>query len=43
MLQQHDLIAKGSIQKQLRNFVRAGSIDVNIMSKLDKQNYSKNW
>ena len=41
MLQQHDLIAKGSIQKQLRNFVTAGSIDVNIMSKLDKQNYSK--
>lgn len=34
--------AKVLLQKQLRTMIAAGSIDVNIMSKLDKINYAKN-
>ncbi len=34
--------AKKSLQKQLRTLIAVGSIDVNIMSKLDKVNYAKN-
>ncbi len=33
--------AKEQIQQQLRKQIIAGSIDVNIMSKIDNQNYSK--
>ncbi len=41
MLNTPNLKEKELIQNQLRQLVTAGSIDVNIMSKLDKQNYSK--
>lgn len=41
MLQITDSEQKEHYQKVLRGMVTAGSIDVNIMSKLDKQNYSK--
>lgn len=34
--------AKEFFQKQLRNKITPGSIDVNIMAKIDNQNYSKN-
>ncbi len=34
--------AKEIAQKQLRNKITAGAIDVNIMTKIDNQNYSKN-
>lgn len=32
---------KDFLQKQLRNKITAGSIDVNVMTKIDNQNYSK--
>lgn len=41
MIQITDPTAKEFMQKQLRNMIAPGSIDVNIMSKLDKPNYSK--
>lgn len=41
MTMMSDPTEKESIQNQLRAYVIPGSIDVNIMSKLDKQNYSK--
>lgn len=41
MLEQGDPIVIKEMQQQLRILVIPGSIDVNIMSKLDKQNYSK--
>lgn len=41
MLKMPDSAEKQSIQKELRSRITAGAIDVNIMSKLDKQNYSK--
>lgn len=34
-------VAKDALQQQLRNKITAGSIDVNIMTKLDNLNYSK--
>lgn len=42
MMEMEDGSAKESLQKQLRTLIVAGSIDVNIMSKLDKANYAKN-
>ncbi len=41
MLQSTDKVVKENLQQQLRLAVRAGSIDVNIMSKVDKTNYAK--
>lgn len=41
MLALPDSNTKDVRQRELRDMVAAGSIDVNIMSKLDKQNYSK--
>jgi hypothetical protein len=41
MMMMSDPTAKEYVQNQLRDNVIPGSIDVNIMSKLDKQNYSK--
>jgi hypothetical protein len=41
MVAQTDSVQKAAAQNLLRSLVTAGSIDVNIMSKLDKQNYSK--
>lgn len=37
-----DEVAQEFVEKQLRNKITAGAIDVNIMTKLDNQNYSKN-
>ncbi|MCF8244130.1 MAG: hypothetical protein K9J37_03880 [Saprospiraceae bacterium] len=42
MIELEDGRAKVLLQKQLRTMIAAGSIDVNIMSKLDKVNYEKN-
>ncbi|MCC6726422.1 MAG: hypothetical protein IT258_18110 [Saprospiraceae bacterium] len=42
MMEMEEGNAKKLLQKQLRSFIAAGSIDVNIMSKLDKVNYAKN-
>ncbi|MBI5916702.1 MAG: hypothetical protein HY842_15095 [Bacteroidetes bacterium] len=42
MMEMKDGSTKESLQKQLRTLIVAGSIDVNIMSKLDKANYAKN-
>ncbi len=42
MMEMEDGSAKNSLQKQLRKLIMAGSIDVNIMSKLDRVNYAKN-
>lgn len=42
MMEMEEGNAKQSLQKQLRTLIVAGSIDVNIMSKLDKVNYAKN-
>jgi len=36
-----DLTEKDELKKVLRNEITAGSIDVNIMTKLDKNNYTK--
>ncbi|CAN5523159.1 hypothetical protein BH10BAC3_BH10BAC3_07280 [soil metagenome] len=41
MLGTADAIKKTELQYELRNAVFAGSIDVNIMAKLDKTNYAK--
>ncbi|MBK8567424.1 MAG: hypothetical protein IPN76_29915 [Saprospiraceae bacterium] len=42
MMEMEEGNAKKLLQKQLRSFIEAGSIDVNIMSKLDRVNYAKN-
>ncbi len=41
MMEMEEGNAKKLLQKQLRSFIGAGSIDVNIMSKLDRVNYTK--
>ncbi len=41
MLETKDAIEKMHIQDKLRQMMRPGSIDVNIMTKLDKNNYDK--
>jgi len=41
MIKTSDKHAKEFIQKQLRGKIVAGNIDVNIMSKLDRNNYTK--
>lgn len=42
MLQTTDQVAKLELQEQLRQLVTAGTIDVNIMTKLDCQHYDQN-
>ncbi|MBL1232624.1 MAG: hypothetical protein COA31_007890 [Flavobacteriales bacterium] len=42
MLKETDASKKETLQKELKNSMEAGSIDVNIMTKLDKDNYTKN-
>ncbi len=42
MLQTEDVSEKERMQNQLRSDMRAGAIDVNIMTKLDRQNYDQN-
>jgi hypothetical protein len=42
MLKTEDQKTKLDLQEYLRKFVKAGSIDVNIMTKCDKTNYNKN-
>lgn len=42
MMEMEDGSDRKSLQKQLRTLITAGSIDANIMSKLDKVNYAKN-
>ncbi|MCC9136115.1 hypothetical protein ACFSKU_16710 [Pontibacter silvestris] len=42
MLVQEDSAQKQKLQQELRQAVVPGSIDVNIMTKLDKTNYAKN-
>jgi hypothetical protein len=42
MLQLEDSSAKKQIQDQLRSSIVAGSIDVNVMSKVDRTHYDKN-
>lgn len=41
MLKETDASKKATLQKELKNNMEAGSIDVNIMTKLDKDNYTK--
>jgi len=41
MTQTADNIEKAALENLLRNNIQAGSIDVNIMTKLDKENYTK--
>jgi len=41
MLKETDASKKEALQKELKNNMEAGSIDVNIMTKLDKDNYTK--
>ena len=41
MLEEKDEEVKGSLQKELKENLVLGSIDVNIMTKLDKVNYTK--
>lgn len=41
MLNMHDQLEKGKIEKYLRGQIRPGSIDVNIMTKTDRENYNK--
>ncbi len=41
MLQTQDTALKQQLQQELRASLQAGSIDVNIMTKLDKTNYNK--
>lgn len=41
MLAETDVTWKEHLQEELRNAIVAGSIDVNIMTKLDKTNYAK--
>ncbi len=40
MLNTEDLTVKKVLESKLKSFIKAGSIDVNIMTKLDNQNYS---
>jgi hypothetical protein len=40
MLNTEDLKLKKELESELKTFIKAGSIDVNIMTKLDNQNYS---
>jgi len=42
MLQTKDNLEKSKLAEKITNLMRPGSIDVNIMSKVDKQNYSVN-
>jgi len=42
MLQLHNPVEKQAAQDVLRQAIRPGAIDVNIMTKLDKTNYRKN-
>ncbi len=39
MLQENDPVEKNRLQDHLRTLIAPGSIDVNIMTKLDKENY----
>ena len=41
MMDSGDIVEKENLIQVLRNNITAGSIDVNIMTKLDKNNYSK--
>lgn len=41
MCETSNTVEKASIENELRNNITAGSIDVNIMTKLDKNNFSK--
>lgn len=41
MLKETDASKKAALQEELKNDMEAGSIDVNIMTKLDKDNYTK--
>jgi hypothetical protein len=41
MLKETDASKKEALEKELKNNMEAGSIDVNIMTKLDKDNYTK--
>ncbi len=41
MLNENDVQAKIAYQKQLREKIKPGSIDVNVMAKVDKVNYDK--
>ncbi|MBX2931455.1 MAG: hypothetical protein KF781_05865 [Chitinophagaceae bacterium] len=41
MLKENDTAKKEKLQNELRESVTAGDIDVNIMAKVDKQNYTK--
>ncbi|MCW8898063.1 MAG: hypothetical protein OQJ96_06880 [Flavobacteriales bacterium] len=41
MLKETDASKKAALQEELKNNMEAGSIDVNIMTKLDKDNYTK--
>lgn len=42
MLSETDIVEKAKKKQNLRTFIKAGDIDVNIMSKVDKINYDKN-
>ncbi len=42
MLNTHNPVEKNNLQEQLRQSMQAGEINVNIMTKLDKINFSKN-
>ncbi|KKX48765.1 hypothetical protein [Sphingobacterium sp. IITKGP-BTPF85] len=41
MLSETDILEKAKKKQILRSFIKAGDIDVNIMSKVDKINYDK--
>lgn len=41
MLEEENMSIKKNLQEYLRNEIKAGGIDVNIMSKVDKTNYNK--
>lgn len=41
MLSETDIVEKAKKKQNLRSFIQAGDIDVNIMSKVDKINYDK--
>lgn len=41
MLKETDVSKKAALQEELKNNMEVGSIDVNIMTKLDKDNYTK--
>jgi len=42
MLSETDIVEKAKKKQNLRTWIQAGDIDVNIMSKVDKINYDKN-